>query len=60
MKFPIQAKPVARQASNTRMTATGVVASGGIECQLCHAACNAIGDPIGKAACHIACDQLAC
>jgi hypothetical protein len=59
MKFPIQARPVARQANKARLSMTGVNASG-IECQLCHLAWEAIGDPIGKQACHIACDKLAC
>jgi hypothetical protein len=59
MKFPIQAKPIARQATKARLSMTGVKASG-IECQLCHIACEAIGNPLAKQACHIACDQAVC
>ena len=59
MKFPIQARPVARQSSHANLASAGVTASG-IECQLCHLACDAIGNPLAKQACHIACDQTIC
>jgi hypothetical protein len=59
MKFPIQAKPVARQMSQSRLRQTGLTASG-IECSLCHLACEAISNPLAKQACHIACDQTIC
>lgn len=59
MKFPIQARPVARQTNRARLGMAGVNASG-IECQLCHLACEAIGNPLAKQACHIACDQAVC
>jgi len=36
------------------------VKASGIECQLCHIACEAIGNPLAKQACHIACDQAVC
>jgi hypothetical protein len=51
--------PVVRGASHSPGIA-GVVASGGLECSLCHLACDAIGDAAGRAACHIACEQLVC
>jgi hypothetical protein len=51
MKFPIQARPVARQTSQSRLGQTGVTASGGFECSLCHLACDAISNPLAKQAC---------
>lgn len=59
MTFPIQAKPVARQPSHNRLGQGGLSASG-IECSLCHLACEAISNPLAKQACHIACDQAVC
>jgi ferredoxin-like protein FixX len=51
--------PVSRASSHSSGSSR-VTASGGLECSLCHLACEAIGDPVGKQACHIACDQLVC
>lgn len=34
--------------------------SGGIQCDLCHLACNQISDYNARAACHIACNISVC
>ncbi|MEP9386555.1 hypothetical protein [Mesorhizobium sp. KR9-304] len=60
MNFPNQAVPVARQSNKSRSASGGLTPSAGIECQLCHLACEAIGNPLAKQACHIACDQAVC
>ena len=60
MKFPIQARPVARQTNRSRQGGTGLTATGGIECSLCHLACDAISNPLARQACHIACDEAVC
>lgn len=59
MKFPIQARPVARQTNHHRLVQGGLTASG-IECSLCRLACEAISNPLAKQACLIACDQTVC
>ena len=59
MKFPIQAKPVARQASKSSLTSAGVTPSS-IQCSLCHMACDQIRDGAARAACHMACEHTVC
>lgn len=52
-------KPVARYRSSAAVVGGTVVASG-IECDLCHIACEQLGDPAAKAACHLACNYTVC
>ena len=59
MKIPTQAHPVVRQASKGQMTSAGVIASGPA-CDLCRVVCDALPNPIAKAACNFACDKVVC
>lgn len=50
--------PVRRGRSNAKVSG-GVDASRGTECQLCHFGCTQLA-PEHQAACHLACDLIAC
>jgi hypothetical protein len=50
-------RAVARTASSSPAQRGVSASGGGIECQLCHIACDQFG---GGPLCHLACDQTVC
>ena len=58
MRLPKQLRSVDRTATSAPVKRAVVPSD--VACDLCHLACNQIGDPLARAACHIACDNTVC
>ncbi|MEQ1951196.1 hypothetical protein [Mesorhizobium sp. CN2-181] len=58
MKFPNQARPVARGYNRSRDLSAGVNPSG-IACDICRIGCQALPEP-ARSLCLLACDNTVC